>query len=104
MTLAAREARVAVASFYGARRAPVDLGSAFHRKRLALVSSQVSSIPPDKATRWSFGRRFELVTSLLRDDKLDALLGEPVPFDDAPFAYAALAMEPGPVRKLLFSY
>jgi threonine dehydrogenase-like Zn-dependent dehydrogenase len=104
MTLAAREARVAVASFYGARRAPVDLGVAFHRKRLVLVSTQVSAIPADKASRWSFGRRFELVTSLLRDDKLDALLGEPVPFDQAPRAYASLATEPGPVRKIVFAY
>ena len=84
------EARVVVASFYGTRRAPIDLGDAFHRRRLELRASQVSSIPPRLRERWSPARRWRLVLSLLREGALDALLAPPVPFAEAAELYAAL--------------
>lgn len=84
------EARVVVASFYGTRRAEVDLGGAFHCKRLALVASQVSSIPPRLRGRWDAARRWTQVVALLREPALDALLAEPTPFARAPELYPAL--------------
>lgn len=86
-----QEGRVVVASFYGKRRAPIDLGETFHRRRLSLVASQVSSIPSALRARWDVARRWELVTSLLHDPALDALFAQPLPFEDAPAAYARLA-------------
>src|SRR6478609_5858004 len=83
IALARDEGLITVASFYGARVAPVALGSAFHRRRLTLRSSQVSRLPPGRAPRWSFERRFWLVCELLKDRALDALLEAPIPFDDA---------------------
>jgi 2-desacetyl-2-hydroxyethyl bacteriochlorophyllide A dehydrogenase len=87
------EAAIVVASFYGARRAPVDLGDAFHRRRLVLRASQVSSIPPRLRERWSPARRFLLVLSLLRERALDALLAPATPFGEAAALYAALDRE-----------
>ena len=84
------EARVVVASFYGARRAPVDLGDAFHRRRLELRASQVSAIPPRLRERWTPARRWRFVLSLLRERALDALLAPPVPFARAAELYATL--------------
>lgn len=84
------EGRIVVASFYGARRAPVDLGDAFHRRRLQLRASQVSTIPPRLRERWTNERRWLLVLSLLHDRALDALLAEPTPFERAPELYASL--------------
>lgn len=84
------EGRVVVASFYGNRRAPVDLGDAFHRRRLTIRSSQVSSLPPRQRARWDHDRRWFLVSDLLHEPRLDALLGEPVPFDRAADLYASL--------------
>jgi len=84
------EARIVVASFYGARRAEIDLGDRFHRCRLELRSSQVSSIPPRLRERWSPARRWTFVLSLLRERALDALLAPPVPFDRAAELYASL--------------
>ena len=84
------EARVVVASFYGARRAPVDLGDAFHRRRLELRASQVSSIPPRLRERWSPARRWRLILSMLGEGALDALLAPAVPFAQAAALYAAL--------------
>jgi 2-desacetyl-2-hydroxyethyl bacteriochlorophyllide A dehydrogenase len=83
------EARVVVASFYGARRAPIDLGDAFHRRRLQLRASQVSSIPPRLRERWSRERRWEFVRALLVEPRLDALLA-PTPFERAAELYASL--------------
>jgi 2-desacetyl-2-hydroxyethyl bacteriochlorophyllide A dehydrogenase len=84
------EGRIVVASFYGKRRAPIDLGDAFHRRRLELRASQVSSIPPRLRERWSPARRWQLVLSLLHEHALDALLAPAVPFADAAQLYARL--------------
>lgn len=82
--------RVVVASFYGQRKAPIALGDAFHRKRLAIVASQVSAIPPRLSARWTHARRFDLVRSLLREAALDKLI-KAVPFENAPALYERLA-------------
>jgi threonine dehydrogenase-like Zn-dependent dehydrogenase len=84
------EGRIVVASFYGMRRAPIDLGDAFHRRRLELRASQVSTIPPRLRERWTHGRRWMLVLTLLHDRVLDALLAPPTPFDRAAELYASL--------------
>jgi 2-desacetyl-2-hydroxyethyl bacteriochlorophyllide A dehydrogenase len=101
---AAREATIVLASFYGARTAPVPLGSDFHRRRLHLVASQVSAIPPARAPRWTFDRRFDLVRSILGDASLDALLDPPVPFAEAPAVYQRLAASPGDALATVFDY
>ncbi|AUX45513.1 dehydrogenase [Sorangium cellulosum] len=101
---AAREATVTVASFYGARTSPVALGAEFHRRRLRLRASQVSSIPPERAARWDHTRRFALVCALLEDAALDALLDPPVPFDEAPAVYQKLAEEPGARLQTVLCY
>ena len=98
------EATVLVASFYGARRSPIDLGTAFHRRRLQLKASQVSRIPPHKTARWDLGRRFALVTDLLLDARLDALVEVPVPFAEAASVYARLDSDPGAAIQSVFAY
>jgi threonine dehydrogenase-like Zn-dependent dehydrogenase len=101
---AAREAVVVVASFYGSRTAPVPLGSDFHRRRIRLQSSQVSSMPPSRAARWTVARRFDLVRSLLLDPSLDALVAEAHPFADAAGVYARLDRSPGDAIQTVFDY
>jgi 2-desacetyl-2-hydroxyethyl bacteriochlorophyllide A dehydrogenase len=101
---AAFEATIVVASFYGSRVAPVALGAEFHRRRLTLRATQVSSIPPSRAPRWSRARRFDLVQALLRDPALDALVDAPVPFDDAAAVYARLDRAPGETVQTVFEY
>jgi 2-desacetyl-2-hydroxyethyl bacteriochlorophyllide A dehydrogenase len=101
---AAQEATVTVASYYGSRAHPVDLGGAFHRRRLALRATQVSSVPADRAARWTSARRFELVRRLLADARLDSLVDPPTPFDEAPNAYARLDEAPGDHGQVVFDY
>jgi 2-desacetyl-2-hydroxyethyl bacteriochlorophyllide A dehydrogenase len=101
---AAFEGVVVVASFYGARTAPVALGSDFHRRRLRLQSSQVSSLPPSRGARWTPARRFDLVRSLLLDDSLDVLVTDVHPFSDAAGVYARLDRSPGDAIQTVFDY
>jgi threonine dehydrogenase-like Zn-dependent dehydrogenase len=98
------EATVTVASFYGARAHPVALGGDFHRRRLVLRASQVSSIPPALTPRWTLARRFEEVRRLLADARLDALVGDPVPFDEAPRAYEMLDAASDAPAQMVFRY
>jgi 2-desacetyl-2-hydroxyethyl bacteriochlorophyllide A dehydrogenase len=101
---AAQEATVVVASFYGARTAPVSLGTEFHRRRLVLRASQVSAVPAGRSPRWTLARRFSLVRALLADARLDALLDPPVAFDSAPEVYARLDRAPGDATQTVFVY
>lgn len=97
------EARAVVVSFYGAKTAPVQLGDRFHRYRLRLISSQVSTIPSALRGRFDFARRFEVVCRLLGDARLDALTQNVVPFENAVQAYAQLAR--GEVsQQVIFEY
>jgi len=98
------EATVVVASFYGERRSPISLGTAFHRRRLQLKASQVSRLPPQKAVRWDPTRRFATVVGLLADPRLDALIAPPIPFAEAPAWYARLAADPGGALHSVFTY
>jgi 2-desacetyl-2-hydroxyethyl bacteriochlorophyllide A dehydrogenase len=58
--------RVVIGSWYGAKKAELDLGSFFHRGRIALVSSQVSSLAPGLTGRWQNSRRLHLAWRMLR--------------------------------------
>lgn len=101
---AGQEARIVVVSNYGMRRYPVDLGSHFHRRRLTMKSSQVSTIAPERASRWTLDRRFALVRRLLDDQQLDILIDNIVEFNDAPEAYSTLQRDPGNFLQTVFRY
>ncbi len=60
------DGRVIIGSWYGQKRASLDLGGRFHRSRIRLISSQVSSLAPELSGRWSKRRRFEVAWEMLR--------------------------------------
>ena len=86
-----REGRVVLGSFYGDKRAPVDLGGHFHRGRLTLISSQVSHLGPALSGRWDRGRRRAAAFRALQVIDPGALVSHRVPFSDAAHAYQLLA-------------
>jgi 2-desacetyl-2-hydroxyethyl bacteriochlorophyllide A dehydrogenase len=88
--LLAHEGTVLVVSWYGTANVPLPLGAEFHRRRLTLRSSQVSSIPARVRDRWSVDRRREAVRDLLRELPLQLLATHTVPFERASEAFAAL--------------
>jgi threonine dehydrogenase-like Zn-dependent dehydrogenase len=95
LELAAFEATVTEASWYGDAAPTVQLGGAFHSRRLTLKSSQVGAVADAQRSRWSHARRMELVMRLLAHAELDALVTGESPFDDLPAVLARLAASPG---------
>ena len=95
LELAAVEATVVEASWYGDDSPAVPLGGAFHSRRLKLKSSQVGAVADAQRSRWSHARRMELVMRLLTSSELDALITGESPFDELPALLARLAASPG---------
>ncbi|PZO04635.1 MAG: dehydrogenase [Hyphomicrobiales bacterium] len=77
------EARIVELSWYGEGTVAAPLGGAFHAKRLQLVSTQVGGISPSRRARWDYARRAAAAMALLADERLDALITEDIPFDEA---------------------
>ena len=77
-------------SWYGEQEVRLPLGGAFHRRRLTIRSSQVSTIPAALAGRWDVERRRRVATGLLDVLPLAALATTELPFDEAARAYEAL--------------
>ena len=101
---AGHEARVVVGSWYGDKRAPIDLGGRFHRRRLQLVSSQVSHIGAALSARWDRQRRFDAAWRALGDIDTLPLVSHRVPFAEAQAAYELLDRNPGDVLQVLLDY
>ena len=78
-----------VASWYGAKPVTLPLGTDFHRRRLEIRSTQVSTIGA-RAVRWDRRRRLEATQALLAELPLSALASHTFPLERAPEAYAAL--------------
>jgi len=86
--------RIVVGSWYGRKRANLDLGGRFHRERLQLISSQVSTLPPDLASRMDRRRRTEITWRHLARLDLERLVTLRIPFSRAHEAYQALDGDP----------
>ena len=98
------DGRVVVGSWYGEKRAPIDLGGSFHRDRIELVSSQVSTIDPARRGRWDRKRRFDTAVEWL--DRLDCerLISHRIPFEQAADAYELLDEQSEPVLQVVLTY
>jgi 2-desacetyl-2-hydroxyethyl bacteriochlorophyllide A dehydrogenase len=90
LELLGHEGHVLVASWYGQKEATLPLGGNFHRRRLVIRSTQVTTIPSHLAGRWTLERRRATVRSLLAELPLAALATHTFPFHEAPAVFAAL--------------
>jgi 2-desacetyl-2-hydroxyethyl bacteriochlorophyllide A dehydrogenase len=97
LDIAGLEATILEMSWFGNRSVPLQLGGAFHSKRLTIKSSQVGRVAPSQRARWDLRRRMALALTLLADESLDALITGESPFDELPHVMAALADPPGDV-------
>ncbi|MDP9301678.1 MAG: zinc-binding alcohol dehydrogenase [Actinomycetota bacterium] len=90
LELLCHEGEVLVCSWYGTKDVSLPLGREFHRRRLQIRSTQVSTIPAHLAGRWDVQRRRAVATRLLSELPLKLLATHDVAFDQAAEAYAAL--------------
>ena len=97
-------ARIIVGSWYGTRRAALDLGRAFHRNRIRLISSQVSTIAPEMSGRWSKERRLAVVWDMIRNVRPDKLITHRFPVEKAQPAYDLLDRQPESAVQVVLTY
>jgi 2-desacetyl-2-hydroxyethyl bacteriochlorophyllide A dehydrogenase len=93
--LLAHEGTAVICSWYGTKPVPLPLGAAFHRRRLALRSTQVSTLPAALTGRWDRRRRAELAWRLARELPLAVLATHAFPFEQAAEAYACADRKEG---------
>ncbi len=96
--------RVVVGSWYGSKKVGLDLGSFFHRGRLTLVSSQVSSIAPALSARWQGHRRLDVAWRMLRQVRPQSLITHRFALADAAAAYALIDRSPGETIQVIFEH
>ncbi|MCF7928420.1 MAG: zinc-binding alcohol dehydrogenase [Spirochaetales bacterium] len=82
------------ASWYGSKESRLKLGSSFHRKRLSIRSSQVSTIDPALRGRWDKKRRFELCMDLLDRIEPERYITHRFPLRDAAEAFDLIDRHP----------
>lgn len=95
---------VVVCSWYGSKPVTLALGGAFHRRRVRLVSSQVSSVDPALQPRWNRARRLALVCDLLPTLQLAPLVTHRIPFERAAEAYALVDRHPEETVQVVLTY
>lgn len=96
--------RIVIGSWYGEKRAEVDLGGAFHRSRIKLISSQVSTIAPELSGRWDKARRFNVAWEALRRIQPQKWVTHRFLIDKAEDAYRLLDENPQETIQVIFNY
>ena len=98
------DGRIIIGSWYGQKRGALDLGGKFHRSRIRLISSQVSTIAPHFTGRWSKARRMDVAWSMLQDFPANELITHRISVSDAASAYELLDQHPEQTVQVLLTY
>ena len=96
--------RVVIGSWYGEKQAILDLGGEFHRSRIKLISSQVSTIAPELSGRWDKGRRFQVAWDALERIHPEKWITHRFPLDEAAQAYSLLDKNPEETIQIILQY
>ncbi len=96
--------RVLIGSWYGEKQAPIALGSTFHRSRIRLFSSQVSSIAPELCGRWNKPRRFDVTWKALHRIQPERWVTQRFSIEEAVEAYRFLDQASAETIQILFDH
>ena len=98
------DSRIVVGSWYGTKPATLQLGGSFHRNRIRLISSQVSTIAPQLRGRWTKARRMESAWQLLAKLPADELISHRFPLEQADEAYRLIDSCPEQTLQVILDY
>jgi len=102
LDLLAHEGTLLVASWFGTKPVVLPLGGAFHRRRLTIRSTQVSTVPARLSGTWSRSRRRQETVALLPGLPLAQLCTHDFDFGDAAEAFRAVDQgKPGLMHAVL---
>jgi len=96
--------RIVIGSWYGEKKASIELGGTFHRSRIQLISSQVSTIAPALSGRWDKARRFGVAWEALKRIQPQKWISHRFPIEEANKAYELLDKNPQETIQVIFEY
>jgi 2-desacetyl-2-hydroxyethyl bacteriochlorophyllide A dehydrogenase len=96
--------RIVIGSWYGEKRAEIDLGGAFHRSRIKLISSQVSTLAPELSGRWNKARRFNAAWKALERIKTEKWITHHFSINESERAYQMLDQNPQETIQVILHY
>jgi hypothetical protein len=80
------------------------MGGKFHRERIKLISSQVSTLAPELTGRWSKARRLEVAWGWVHAIHPVRFITRRFPLEQAGEAYRLLHEDPSQELQVLFTY
>jgi 2-desacetyl-2-hydroxyethyl bacteriochlorophyllide A dehydrogenase len=96
--------RVVIGSWYGEKKVTLDLGGAFHRSRIKLIASQVSTLSSQLSARWDKPRRIEVAWDALRHIQPGKWITHHFPLERASEAYKLLDERPQETIQVIFTH
>jgi 2-desacetyl-2-hydroxyethyl bacteriochlorophyllide A dehydrogenase len=96
--------RVLIGSWYGEKKVTLDLGGAFHRSRIKLIASQVSTLSPQLSARWDKSRRMEVAWKALERIRPEKWITHRFPLENASQAYHLLDENPQDGIQVIFTH
>lgn len=96
--------RIVIGSWYGIKQAALNLGGRFHRSRITLISSQVTTLNPELSGRWSKARRINAAWDQIKRVCPERFITHRFPFEQAPSAYQLLDEAPTDAIQVLLTY
>jgi 2-desacetyl-2-hydroxyethyl bacteriochlorophyllide A dehydrogenase len=97
-------ARIVIGSWYGTKTSDIRLGGRFHRSRIRLISSQVSSLPAELSGRWSQARRIAVAWDMIRSIQPSRFITHEIPVKQAAEAYKLLDRCPAETLQVVLTY
>ena len=98
------DSRIVIGSWYGTKAAALQLGGSFHRNRVRLISSQVSTVAPHLRGRWTKARRMESAWQLLAKLPAEDLISHRFPLEQAAAAYSLIDNCPEQTLQVILNY
>lgn len=86
--------RIVLGSWYGTKRVSLDLGGRFHRSRVSIRSSQVSTIDPRLTGAFDKPRRFAVAWEMIRRIRPRRFVSRRLPLSRGGEAYSLLEETP----------
>lgn len=96
--------RILVGSWYGQKRAALDLGGSFHRNHIQIFSSQVSHLNPKWNGRWDKNRRLQLAWQMLAKHNPTQLITHRFDVHDAGLAYETISARAETAVQVILTY
>jgi threonine dehydrogenase-like Zn-dependent dehydrogenase len=90
LNMLAHEGTLLIASWFGTKPVMLPLGGAFHRRRLIIRSTQVSTVPARLSGTWTRSRRQREAVGLMTELPLAQLCTHVFAFGDAAEAFRAV--------------